>query len=179
MKRTGIFLIALFAFVFCIFPDTNAQQRRGGHNQYRHGYAKGYHKNYGRNYKNVRAYNRGSRNNYYRPAYRSAPPAWAPAHGYRANRHVYFPDYYTFYDPRRNGYSYWSGNGWIFSPTLPSFMLGVDLGRARIQVMDNVPITANPYAYFNNYYQRYPPASSININIPHPPLPPMPGMRRR
>ena len=32
------------------------------------------------------------------------PPSWAEAHGYLNNTHVYFPDYYVFYDPAR-GYT--------------------------------------------------------------------------
>jgi hypothetical protein len=115
-----------------------------------------------------KGYKQGAKTNYVR---RGGPPSWAPAHGYRAKNHVYFPDYYTFYDPRRNGYVYWNNNTWSFSPSVPSFMANIDLGRARIQVLGDLPLTTQPEPDFNRYYGMYPPSGSININIPHPPFP--------
>jgi hypothetical protein len=100
---------------------------------------------------------------------KGGPPAWAPAHGYRAKQHVYFPDYYTFYDPNRNGYVYWGGNGWQFSPSTPGFLNGVNLGAARMQLMNDVPLATRPEVYYDRYSSTYPArAVNINVNIPRP-----------
>lgn len=96
------------------------------------------------------------------------PPPWAPAHGYRAKQHVYFPDYYTYYDPRRNGYVYWRGNNWTFSRNVPSFLNGVNLGSARMQVLP-LGWTALPETHYRDYARSYP-ANAVNISIPIPPL---------
>ncbi|WP_276131712.1 hypothetical protein [Polluticoccus soli] len=98
---------------------------------------------------------------------KGGPPPWAPAHGYRAKQHVYFPDYRFFYDPYRGGYSYWQNNGWVFSPTVPGFLGGVDLGKARIQLLGDVPLATHPELYYNRYSQMYP-ARPINISVPIP-----------
>lgn len=98
---------------------------------------------------------------------RGGPPPWAPAHGYRAKQHVYFPDYYTFYDPYRNGYVYWGSNAWVFSPTIPSFLATIDLGRARIQIMGDVPLTRHPELYYRSYHRLYPP-QPVGIFVPVP-----------
>lgn len=98
---------------------------------------------------------------------KGGPPPWAPAHGYRAKQHVYFPDYYTFYDPYRNGYVYWQNNSWAFSPNIPSFLGNVDLGAARVQLLSDIPLTTHPEVYYNRYAQMYP-ARSVNISIPIP-----------
>jgi hypothetical protein len=99
------------------------------------------------------------------PRHSHRPPAWARAHRYDMNRHVYFPDYYTFYDANRGGYTYWQNNAWIFTPTLPSFLVNVDLGRARIQVMGDIPLHAAPQGYYRQYHNRFP--------VPRPLVPPM------
>ena len=98
---------------------------------------------------------------------KGVPPPWAPAHGYRAKQHVYFPDYRVFYDPYRGGYSYWNNNTWLFSPTIPGFLGSVDLGRARIQLISDLPLTTRPELYYNRYSTRYP-ARSVNISVPLP-----------
>src|SRR5690606_37250950 len=71
---------------------------------------------------------------------RNGPPSWARAHGYRAKHHVYFRDYYTFYDPYRGGYVYRHNNRWLFSSSVPSFLIGVNLNNARVQVMRDIPL---------------------------------------
>lgn len=98
---------------------------------------------------------------------KGGPPPWAPAHGYRAKQHVYFPDYRFFYDPHRGGYSYWQNNSWAFSPTIPSYMSGIDLGKVRIQLLNSVPLTTRPELYYNRYSNLYP-ARTVNITIPVP-----------
>lgn len=94
------------------------------------------------------------------------PPAWAPAHGYRSDRHVYFPDYYTFYDPNR-GYVYWQEDRWVTSRTLPVFMHGVDLNGARMNILDDVELSAKPEVEFRLWRERYP-AENDNTAIPRP-----------
>lgn len=128
-------------------------------------------KDHGKPHKEYKAYKKGYKQGYRTAVRRGGPPAWAPAHGYRAQNHVYFPDYYTFYDPNRNGYVYWRNNAWAFSSSVPSFMAHVDLGRARVQVIGDLPLTTRPEPNFNRYYGMYPPSGTISINIPHPPLP--------
>ncbi len=98
---------------------------------------------------------------------RVGPPPWAPAHGYRATQHVYFPDYRFFYDPYRGGYAYWYGNRWVFSPNMPGYMSGVDMGRVRIQVLNGIPLTTHPELYYHRYSNIYP-SRVVNITIPIP-----------
>jgi hypothetical protein len=100
-------------------------------------------------------------------AKRNGPPAWAPAHGYRAKQHAYFPDYYTFYDANRNGYSYWNGSGWSFSNALPGFLNGVDLSRARMEVLNDLSVNDRPEANYSTYVRKYP-AQPVSITVPIP-----------
>ncbi len=153
MKKVLIAALLIIIPAALISNDAFAQGKGKGH--YKHKGGKGFKKE-------VR-YDQGRRG--------GGPPPWAPAHGYRAKNHVYFPDYYTFYDPRRNGYVYWNNNAWIFSPSVPSFLATVDLGRARVQVLGDIPLTSLPEPNFNKYYRLYPPSGTVNIHIPHPPLP--------
>ncbi|WP_304516613.1 hypothetical protein [Cecembia rubra] len=103
-------------------------------------------------------------------AYRQqGPPPWAPAHGYRAKQHVYFPDYHVFYDARRSGYVYWNNGNWAFSASMPAFIANIDLGNARIQVMSDIPLNARPEIYYDDYFRNYPPrrgSANLNIHIP-------------
>src|SRR4051794_37619890 len=63
-----------------------------------------------------------------------AAPAWSAADKYSGRQDVYFPDYYVFYDPER-GYYYWSDNKWTTSDTIPAFMSGIDMDKARVEVI--------------------------------------------
>lgn len=83
--------------------------------------------------------------------HRYGPPAWAMAHRYNNKHHVYFRDYKTFYDPYRNGYVYRRNGRWNFSANVPSFMLNVNLGAARIQVVKDVPISRHPEDFYREY----------------------------
>jgi len=151
---------AIIALLLCAIPFLLHTQPASAQ-----GKAKGHHKHE----KAGKAYEKGYRQGSKRKG--GGPPPWAPAHGYRAKNHVYFPDYYTFYDPRRNGYVYWNNNNWTFSPSVPSFMANIDLGKARIQLLGDIPLTSLPEPNFSRYYRMYPPSGSVNIRIPHPPLP--------
>ncbi len=98
--------------------------------------------------------------------YIAAPPRWASRCGYQGYSHVYFPDYHTFYDPYRGGYVYWNNN-WCFSRTVPGFMARIDLGSARRQMMDDVPLDARPESYYDNCARSYP-ARRLSVEIPIP-----------
>jgi hypothetical protein len=97
---------------------------------------------------------------------RHGPPSWAPAHGYRANKHAYFPDYYTYYDPNR-GYVYWNNNTWVTSRTIPSFLTTVNLGKARIQVLNDLNLSTRPESNYSTYMRLYP-ANRVDITVPVP-----------
>lgn len=151
MKKILFLLIA----VLVLLPGYSEAQGKGkgkGKGNAKHGYSKG---------------PKRSGAVYTRTKVKGGPPPWAPAHGYRSKQHVYFPDYYTFYDPRRNGYVYWGSDAWVFSPTVPGFLAQIDLGRARIQIMGDVPLTRRPETYYNNYHRLYPP-QPVGIVVPVP-----------
>ncbi|MDM1296355.1 hypothetical protein HX021_18885 [Sphingobacterium sp. N143] len=82
-------------------------------------------------------------------------PAWARAHRYDARHHVYFEDYRTFYDPYRGGYVYLDAGNWRFSVDIPSFMINVDLGRANMRVINDVPISRHPEDFYDDYDDDY------------------------
>lgn len=174
MKKGLIFLGALVMFSMTVTTDVAAQGKghgkgnghgngHGHGNEYR-GNGNGHYKQDKRVYKSVKQSNKvvvynqkGSR--------RGGPPSWAPAHGYRMKQHVYFPDYYAFYDPYRNGYVYWNNRAWIFSAVPPPYMSGVNLNRARVQIISDIPLTTRPERYWNRYYNSYPPSGSVHVNI--------------
>lgn len=56
------------------------------------------------------------------------------------SEYVYFPAYRTYYDPYRRGYVYRQNNAWVFAPTMPSFLAGVNIGALNVQFMANVPL---------------------------------------
>jgi len=96
-------------------------------------------------------------------------PAWAAAHNYDATAHVYFPDYYTFYDPKRGGYVYWDNGKYIFSPTMPIFLEKVDLGKSRIQILKGLSLDLYPELDYPHYMELYP-ANHENNMVPVPTL---------
>jgi surface antigen len=87
---------------------------------------------------------------------RSAPPPWAPAHGYPA-RHTYryYPSHQVYYDIHRNIYFYSIGTHWRASRTPP----------VHTRVEQTVIITMRtdrPYVYHSEVRKRYPPAPAKN-----------------
>lgn len=131
---------------------SKAQQRHYSHNKVRNNARRHY-------YKPGRRIVKGHVRSRY---YRAAP--WAARHHYGFNRHVYFPDYHAFYDARRHGYVYRNGGRWIFTQTLPRFMVGLNWNNVRIQYLQGVPVTAFPQTYYDTYSNRYP-AVSLNLNL--------------
>ena len=95
-------------------------------------------------------------------------PAWAPAHGYDATAHVYFPDYYTFYDPKRGGYVYWENGKWTFSPATPPFLEKADLGKSRVKILKGISLDLFPELNYPYYMKMYPPDPNGNTLVPVP-----------
>lgn len=116
-----------------------------------------YHQKVNKSYGNV--YSNSKYNN------RKKLPSWANAHRYNAKKHVYFRDYDLFYDARRRGYVYNRKNKWIFSRNIPSYLRGVDLNRARVQVLNDLAYDSRPEQYYGRYTKRYPRDSRIHFNI--------------
>lgn len=91
-------------------------------------------------------------------------PDWAAAQNYSGDQCVYFPDYYTFYEPGR-GYVYWNNGAWTSAGTLPSYMTDVNLNRARMQILNDV--SARPETRYRNYIESYP-AQKVEVAVPVP-----------
>lgn len=92
---------------------------------------------------------RKRRKEYVKDVRKHGLPSWARAHHYDASRHVYFRDYATYYDPYRAGYVYMNSGRWQFSASIPAFLLNVDLGRARINVVSDIPLDRHPEDFYD------------------------------
>lgn len=88
---------------------------------------------------------------------------WA---GPQSKDRVYFPDYYTFYDPARNGYVYWKGDKWVVTPERPFFMKDADLGKTRVQILKDEQLVM-PEDRFEQYMRLYPP-QPVSPTVPVP-----------
>ena len=95
-------------------------------------------------------------------------PQWAAAHNYDATSHVYFPDYYAFYDPNRGGYVYWDKGTWSFTPTVPPYLSNVDLNKSRIQILKGLSLDLHPEEHYPYYMNLYPPDPNNNTLAPVP-----------
>ena len=95
-------------------------------------------------------------------------PSWAPAHNYDATAHVYFPDYYTYYDPARGGYVYWKNGEYSFSPSMPPFLEKVDLSKSRVQILKGLSLDLHPELNYPYYMKMYPPDDNGNTLVPVP-----------
>ena len=94
-------------------------------------------------------------------------PPWAAAHHYDATAHVYFPDYYTFYDPKRKGYVYWENGKYTFTPAVPPFLEKVDMRKTRIQILKGLSLELHPEQDYPYYMKMYP-ADHENNLVPVP-----------
>jgi len=94
-----------------------------------------------------------------------APPKWALSQGYLNDRHVYFPDYHLFYTPAR-GYVYWEDGRWINSAEVPAYMKGVDLRRAKAQILEEDG-NGFPERNYRALKQQYP-AEPVTVSVPVP-----------
>jgi hypothetical protein len=96
-------------------------------------------------------------------------PPWAEAHQYNSQSHVYFPDYYTFYDPERGGYVFWENGNWSFTPSMPPYLSNKDLNRSRVQILKNVSLDLHPENDYPRYMKLYPSIPTDNNNdVPVP-----------
>jgi len=101
---------------------------------------------------------------------KAALPPWAPAHNYDATAHVYFPDYYTFYDPNRGGYVYWNNGKYTFSPAVPPFLEKVDMSKSRIKILKGLSLDLRPELNYPYYMEQYPADNNNNTMVPVPVL---------
>ena len=82
------------------------------------------------------------------------PPAWAPAHGYRANTtYIYFPDQNVYFDLQKSVYISLSGNNWQIEANLPLVFSGVDLSIAAKIELDLT--TDTPQQYNSDHKAKY------------------------
>lgn len=82
-------------------------------------------------------------------------PDWAEAQEYAGDVHLYLRDYYTFYDPTR-GYVYWKDGEWVASPKVPEFLSSVDLKKARMHMLNELPLEERPEGRYKVYNRFYP-----------------------
>ena len=94
-------------------------------------------------------------------------PPWAAAHHYDASAHAYFPDYYTYYDPKRGGYVYWDNGKWTFSPSVPPYLEKIDLSKSRIQILKGLSLDLHPEQDYPHYMKLYPAEHENNL-VPVP-----------
>ena len=98
-------------------------------------------------------------------------PPWAKAHNYDATAHVYFPDYYTYYDPARGGYIFWDNGKYTFTPSLPPFMEKVDLSKTRIKILKGLSLDLHPELNYPYYMKQYPADNGNNDGMVPVPVP--------
>ena len=149
MKKKMIYLLMAMIFMMGIHTEAQAQQGHGNKK-----YWKQVEKAEKERVKYIRKQQK-ERDKYVRKLYKQGPPPWAPAHGYNNRHHVYFSDYHTFYDPYRGGYVYLNGNNWNFSVQIPSFMVNVNLGNARVRVLHTIPVIRKPEEFYYDYDRDY------------------------
>lgn len=160
MKYLRLYSVLLVTFFLFGTADLFAQKHHKHHEKAR----KEYYKKQEKRHKHAQKHY-GNHPSYSKVKWRNGPPSWAPAHGYRAKSHVYFRDYYTFYDPYRGGYVYRHKNKWLFSRSVPTFLIGVNLNSARVQLLTDIPLNHRPEQYYGRYSSRYPRDPRINVNI--------------
>ena len=82
----------------------------------------------------------------------AAPPAHAPAHGYRAkHQYRYYPGSSVYYDTGRKLWFYIKAGDWTFGVSLPT-ELKARLGDAVSIGLD----TDRPYDFYGEHAQKYP-----------------------
>ncbi len=152
MKKLLICIAAL-VFILGTAFDASAQKRGKGHwSKERKEYVKYQKKRekaFHRYVKHDRSYNRyyeGRDQAYKRYAkgkglrYRDHDHWYYGKRFHHHTEYVYFPKYRTYYDPYRRGYVYRHNSAWVFAPTMPSFMVGLDIGALNVQFMANLPL---------------------------------------
>lgn len=93
---------------------------------------------------------------------------WMKSSNYKGQEHVYFPDYYTFYDPKRGGYMFWENGKWSFTPTMPPYMQQMDMSKDRVQVLKGLSLDLHPELDYPSYMKLYPAVHEYNdVPVPH------------
>lgn len=89
----------------------------------------------------------------------SAPPPWAPAHGYRAKyTYRYYPSYQLYYDINRNLFFYFSGGQWIVQHRSP-----VQIYSRPVESVILYMMTDRPYHHHQHVLKYYPPGQEKKI----------------
>lgn len=89
---------------------------------------------------------------------------------FKSKKHIYFPDYYAFYDPNR-GYVFWNEESKTWKATLkpPTFMSNVDMSKTRIQILEGLSLDLHPEQNYPNYMKLYPAQQSDpKVPVPQP-----------
>jgi hypothetical protein len=56
-------------------------------------------------------------------------------------------------------------NKWLFSRSVPTFLVGVNLNSARVQLLTDIPLNHHPEQYYGRYSSRNPRDPRINVKI--------------
>jgi len=137
-------LICMAAFVFLVGASMNVQAQKrgkGGREKAIHHHVKhDHHARHDHKYKDKHkhAYLKIK----HKEVHHRGHDKWY--NGKRFHRHrteyVYFPAYRTYYDPYRRGYVYMHNHAWVFAPTMPSFMLGLNFDAVQVQFAAQLPL---------------------------------------
>lgn len=161
MKKSLIYGL-LFIFSFGAAFSANAQSHRNKNYRHRENHAykherprhwqnsrddRHYHKRskYAHHYKNEHHYYAKREVAYRRyiskrhKAYRDHDRWYYAPRFYNRSEYVYFPRFKTYYDPFRRVYVYQRNRKWVYAPSMPSFMLGINLGNVSVQFLSRLP----------------------------------------
>jgi len=150
MKKLMIGIVALALMSSVVF-EADAQGKRH-HKNARKEYVKHYQKQHKHAYKYAEKRDREYRKHFEKrekayvkyvksqhKRYRDHDSWYYSPRFYHKTAYVYFPTYRTYYDPYRRGYVYQRNNAWVFAPTMPAVMAGVNVGGLSVQFMANLP----------------------------------------
>ncbi|HET8572459.1 MAG TPA: hypothetical protein VFL76_01195 [Edaphocola sp.] len=114
------------------------QYRQVNRHADRHQYAHYRHHDAGRYYSHREKAYRSYVRRYHKP-YRDYDRWYYAPRFYHHDGYVYFPGYHTYYDPYRRVYIYRDRDRWVPTPSMPSLLVGVNLGNVRVQFMSRLP----------------------------------------
>ncbi len=146
--------VAVLIFSTVTITEAYAQGRgRGHHRKAKKEYAKHYEKQRKHTYRYAKERDKADRKYYekrekayrkyakhHHKRYRDHDDWYYDRRFHRRSDYVYFPKHRTYYDPYRRGYVYRRHNDWVFDRAMPSFMVGLDLGRVNVQFMGRLPL---------------------------------------
>ncbi|XZF15324.1 hypothetical protein ACTHGU_04240 [Chitinophagaceae bacterium MMS25-I14] len=84
-----------------------------------------------------------------------------------AKQKIYFPDYYTFYDPARKSFVYWDENQWKTSSEKPALLKDADMGRTRVQFLkdENLALPEDNIERYMKLYPAQPVSPTVTVPI--------------